>query len=139
MRNYSFLVPTNAHILLIYIYIYIYIYIFTVGNKKPTRCHLVLYLFLLYKLLYMFRATLCPSSGADDLVVFLPRVVLCRGCVGGQIRLAGCVSIGKYVAQRTSQWTHNQPTGSDRLHSHGTTLHAAKIPLSRQLLRMDTR
>jgi len=38
-------------------------------NKKPTRCHLVLYLFLLYKLLNMFRATLCPSSGADDLVV----------------------------------------------------------------------
>ena len=44
-------------------------------NKKPTRCHLVLYLFLLYKLLNMFRATLCPSSGADDLVVFLSLVV----------------------------------------------------------------
>jgi len=43
-------------------------------NKKPTRCHLVLYLFLIYKLLNMFRATLCPSSGADDLVVFLPYV-----------------------------------------------------------------
>ena len=39
-------------------------------SKKPTRCHLVLYLFLLYKLFNMFRATLCPSSGADDLVVF---------------------------------------------------------------------
>ena len=39
-------------------------------NKKPTRCHLVLSLFLLYKLLNMFRATLCPSSAADDLVVF---------------------------------------------------------------------
>ena len=44
-------------------------------NKKPTRYQLVLYLFLRYKLLNMFRATLCPSSGADDLVVFLPRVV----------------------------------------------------------------
>jgi len=44
-------------------------------NKKPTRCHLVLYLFLIYKLFNMFRATLCPSSGADELVVFLPRVV----------------------------------------------------------------
>ena len=44
-------------------------------NKKPTRCHLVLYGFLLYKLLNMFRATLCPSSGADNLVVFLLRVV----------------------------------------------------------------
>ena len=41
----------------------------SVWNKKPTGCHLVLYLFLLYKLLNMFRATLCPSSGADDLVV----------------------------------------------------------------------
>jgi len=47
----------------------------TMWNKKPTRCHLVLYLFLLCKLLNMFRATLCPSSEADDLVVFLPRVV----------------------------------------------------------------
>jgi len=44
-------------------------------SKKPTRCHLVLYLFLLYKLLNMFQATLCPSSEADDLVVFLPHVV----------------------------------------------------------------
>ena len=44
-------------------------------NKKQARCHLVLYLFLLYKLLNMFRATLYPSSGADDLVVFLLRVV----------------------------------------------------------------
>jgi len=39
-------------------------------SKKPTRCYLVLYLFLLYKLLNMFRTTLCPSSGADNLVVF---------------------------------------------------------------------
>ena len=44
-------------------------------KKKPTRCHLVLYVFLRYKLLNMFRATLCPSSGADDLVAFLQRVV----------------------------------------------------------------
>jgi len=39
-------------------------------NKKPTRCHLVLYLFLLYKLLNMFRATLCWSAGSANLVVF---------------------------------------------------------------------
>ena len=31
-------------------------------------------LFLLYKLLSMFRATMCPSSGADDCVVLSPRV-----------------------------------------------------------------
>ena len=111
----------------------------------------IIYIFLLYKLLNMFRATLCPSSGADDLVVFfhvwcsavtmgsvisiyvyylrvdmfvcfhVRWVVWCggllwlvvsavvyrcdlmcrliklhtRGCVGSQIRLAGCVSIGK--------------------------------------------
>ena len=44
-------------------------------NKEPTRCHLVLYIFLLYKLFNRFRATLCQSSGDDDLVVFLPLVV----------------------------------------------------------------
>ena len=75
----------------------------------------------------MFRATLYPSSGADDLVVFLLACfhvllggllwlmvsavvyrcdLMCKlnnlhtcGCVGGQIRLAGCVSNGEYVAQ----------------------------------------
>ena len=78
-------------------------------NKKPTRCHLELYLFLLYKLLNMFRANLCPSSGADDLVVFLWRVVYCCGCVGSQIQLAGCVSIGEYVAQLPNGHTTSQP------------------------------
>jgi len=53
----------------------------------------VLSLFLLYKLLNMFRATMCPSSGADDCVVLSPRVSvvpwLQEGC---QNRLAGSVS-----------------------------------------------
>jgi len=31
-----------------------------------------------------------------------------------------------YVVLRTPQWTHNQPTGSDRLHSHGTKPHVKK-------------
>jgi len=52
-----------------------------IWNKKPTRCHLV-YFISTYQLLNMFRATMCPSSGADDLVVFsLPCGVvpwLCR-------------------------------------------------------------
>jgi len=65
--------------------------------KRPTRCRLVIYLFLLYNLLNMFRATLCPSSGADDLVVFFS-VLQSRGCVGSQIRLAACLSIGKHLA-----------------------------------------
>ena len=60
-------------------------------NKRPTRCHLVIYLFLLYNLLNMFRATLCPSSGADDLVVFIRCVAepwLCR-----QADPVGCFSV----------------------------------------------
>ena len=71
---------------------------------------LVLCLFLLYRLLNMFRATLCPSSGADDLEVFI-RCVAERGCVGSQIRLVACLSIGKHLTQllSASQWTSNQP------------------------------
>ena len=51
--------------------VWLTVYRNSMWNKKPTRCHLVLYLILLYRLLNMFRATLYPSSGADDLVVFL--------------------------------------------------------------------
>ena len=69
---------------------------FLMWNKKPTRCHLVLYLFLLYTLLNMFRATLCPSSGADDLVVFFPRVVQC--CNNGLCYFQIClVFVGPYI------------------------------------------
>jgi len=43
--------------------------------NKQTRCHFcVMLYFLLYKLFNMFRATMCPSSGADDWLVFSPRV-----------------------------------------------------------------
>ena len=52
---------------------------------------LVLCLFLLYRLLNMFRATLCPSSGADDLEVFIRCVAepwLCR-----QSDPVGCLSV----------------------------------------------
>jgi len=51
-------------------------------------------LFLLYKLLNMFRATMCPSSGADDCIVLSQRVGIVlwlqEGC---QNQLAGSVSI----------------------------------------------
>ena len=51
-------------------------------------------LFLLYKLLNMFRATMCPSSGADDCVVLPPRVGVVPWLqVGCQNRLAGSVSV----------------------------------------------
>jgi len=53
-------------------------------------------LFILYKLLNMFRATMCPSSGDDDCLVLSPRVDvvpwLQEGC---QNRLAGSVSIAE--------------------------------------------
>ena len=55
-------------------------------NKKPTSCHLVLYLFISispYKLLNMFRATFCSSSGADDLVVFF--LVWCSAVTMGSV------------------------------------------------------
>ena len=48
----------------------------------------------------MFRATMCPSSGADDCVVLSPRVGIVlwlqEGC---QNRLAGSVSIEGVVLQ----------------------------------------
>ena len=63
-------------------------------------------LFLLYKLLNMFRATMCPSSGADDCIVLIPHVGvmpwLQEGC---QNRLAGSVSIEEFVAA-TAQHQH---------------------------------
>jgi len=63
----------------------------------------------------MFRATMCPSSGADDCVVLSPRVDvvpwLQEGC---QNQLAGSVSIEEFVAQlRSPQWTNYLRTGFD--------------------------
>ena len=52
-------------------------------------------LFLFYKLLNMFRAAMCLSSGAGDCVMLSPRVGIVpwlqEGC---QNRLAGSASIG---------------------------------------------
>jgi len=53
-------------------------------------------LFILYKLLNMFRATMCTSSGADDCVVLSPRVGIVPWLQEGfQNRLAGSVSKGR--------------------------------------------
>jgi hypothetical protein len=55
----------------------------------------------------MFRATMCPSSGADDCI--MPRVGMCRGC-------REVVKTGWQVAAlRTHPWTHYLPTGLDNL------------------------
>jgi len=98
----------------------------SIWNKKPTRCHLVLYLFLLYKLLNMFRATMCPFSGADDLVLFsltcglMPWLCrqldpVSRSCVRWKVRST--------VVLRTFQRTHERLTGSNCLQSHGIKPH----------------
>ena len=65
----------------LFFYVWLTVHRSSVWITRPTRCHLVLYLFLLYRFLNMFRATLCPSSGADDLLVFVRCVAepwLCR-------------------------------------------------------------
>ena len=70
---------------------------------------LVLCLFLLYSLLNTFRATLCPSSGADDLEVFIRCVAqpwLCR-----QLDSVSCLSV-HWEALNTvlpNEQTSNQP------------------------------
>jgi len=49
----------------------------------------------------MFRATICPSSGADDCEILSPRVGIVpwlqKGC---RDRLAGSASTEEFVAQR---------------------------------------
>jgi len=51
----------------------------------------------------MFRATMCPSSGADDCIVLSPRDGIVpwqqEGC---QKRLAGSVSIEEFVGTNSS-------------------------------------
>jgi len=80
-------------------------------------------LFLLYKLLNMFRATICPSSGADDCVMLSPRVGIVpwlqEGC---QNRLAGSVSIEEFVATNSSMDTLAITLRSRQLLKMGTWL-----------------
>ena len=96
-------------------------------------------LFLLYKLLNMFRATMCPSSGADDWVVLSPRIGVVQWLQEGcQNRLAGSVSIEELIAH-TPQWTHYLLTGSDSLPAATAQHQHVAITLrSRQLLKMGT-
>jgi len=87
----------------------------------------------------MFRATMCPSSGADDHVVLSP----CIGVVpwlqeGCQNRLAGSVSIEEFMLL-TPQWTHYLLTGSDSLPAATAQYQHVAITLrSCQLLKMGT-
>ena len=111
-------------------------------------------------MLNIFRATMCPSSGADDSVVLSPRVGvvpwLQEGC---QKRLAGSVSTGEFVAQLRApqwnrlasivstgefiawipQWTRYLLTGSDSLPAATAQHQHVVITLcSHQLLKMGT-
>jgi len=86
----------------------------------------------------MFRATMCPSSGADDCVLLSPHVGIVpwlqEGC---QNRLAGSVSIEDVL--QTLQWTHYLPTGSDSLPAATAQhQHVAITVRSRHLLKMGT-
>ena len=51
-------------------------------EEKPTRCHQMVY--CTYNMLSIFRALLCPSSGARDCVLIPPMVceALVAGCWG---------------------------------------------------------
>ena len=95
---------------------------------------------LFYKLLNMFRATMCPSSGADDWVMLSPRVGVVPWLQeGGQNRLAGSVSIDEFVALPTPQWTHYLLTGSDSLLAATAQYQREAITIhNRQLLKMGT-
>jgi hypothetical protein len=46
------------------------------GNKRPTRCNRLVFYCKTYCLLNMFRAPLCPSSGALELYGWLLPMVL---------------------------------------------------------------
>jgi len=64
----------------------------------------------------MFRATICPSSGADDCVVLSPRVGIVpwlqEGC---QNQLAGSVSIEEFVAQLLNTTQSSAPEDGHRI------------------------
>ena len=60
-------------------------------EEKPTRCHLMVY--CTYDTLNMFRALLCPSSGARDYMYYrLWCAVLGYWLSGVRCRAAGCES-----------------------------------------------
>ena len=98
-------------------------------EEKPTRCHWMFY--CTYDTLNMFRALLCPSSGARDYMCVIAAygvqcsVAGCRGSGAGQ----QAVRPGKgmlHVVQHPCSWTYSllsctwPPTASNRaLHTIG--------------------
>ena len=80
------------------------------GNKMPTRCNRGFYCSS-YCLLNMFRAPLCPSSGAQEYytVVAACGISCCGFQVVGLVWSWGlCVqSAGCCLKQHPANWTHN--------------------------------
>ena len=82
------------------------------GNKMPTGCNRGFY-FRSYCLLNMFRAPLCPSSGAQEYYTVVAACgISCRGFQvvglvwswGLCVRFAGCCSILQTKSERTCRW-----------------------------------
>jgi len=92
-------------------------------NKKPTRCNRGFY-WRSYSLLKIFRAPLCPSSGAQEYYTVVAACgILCRGFqVAGLVwswglcvRLAGCIL---QTGHKTVSSTPDQ-----QLENHSTKYH----------------
>ena len=79
------------------------------GNKTPTRCNRGFY-WRSYCLLNMFRALLCPSSGAQEYytVVAACGISCCGFQVAGLVRSWGlCVRSAGWCKQHPANRTHN--------------------------------
>ena len=91
------------------------------GNKMPTRCNRVFY-YRSYCLLNMFRAPLCPSSGAQEYytVVAACGISWCGFQVAGLVRswglcvrFAGCCTLSstpdQQLENRITKYHRQQP------------------------------
>ena len=80
-------------------------------EEKPTRCHWMLY--CTYDMFNMFRALLCPSSGARDYVCYYRLWCAVLGCwlsgsgAGQQAMRPGRGMLHNSVVQHPSSWTHS--------------------------------
>ena len=85
------------------------------GNKMPTRCNRGFYC-RSYRLLNMFWASLCPSSGAEE---YYTVVAACGICA--VVRFAGCCSIlqtGRITLSSTPDQLLEKTTAQNTTHSN---------------------
>jgi hypothetical protein len=82
--------------------------LFTHGNKRPNRCNRLVFYCKTYCLLNMFRAPLCPSSGALELYRWLLPVVLgswvyrsFAWCAVGRVSGLWDTAVEQYPANQT--------------------------------------